>query len=760
MYLLFAFTLFGSAFLLFVIQPLVARLVLPILGGSPSVWNTCMVFFQSLLLAGYAYAHAAPARIGVKRHAVVHAVLLFLPLVALPIALPGDWSPPVRGTPIGSLLVVLLVTAGLPFFAMATTAPLLQRWFATLDRVAASDPYFLYAASNLGSMLALLSYPFLIEPTFSLGRQSRLWAIGYGIEILLIILCAIAVWRAGRGTTSGVPVESLPAASLAWRRRIHWVLLAMVPSSLMLSVTTYITTDLAAIPLFWVLPLAVYLLSYILVFARRRWPPQRALVRWLPLVVLVLGMVYLSEAGEPVVVLIALHLIGLAWVATTCHGALAEDRPHVAHLTEFYIWLALGGVLGGIFNALLAPVLFNTIVEYPLGLVLACLLMQGSSRRSTNEGGVRRADFAWALAIGVGTAALILLLQHNGMQPGPMSLAAMFAGPLLICYLFHAKPVRFALSLGGVFLAGSLYSGVHGKTESTWRSFFGVHRVTVDPTGAFRQIVHGNTIHGRQRLNETGPPTPLTYYHPSGPMGRLLYHLDGDPRLEDVGLIGLGVGSLAHYAKPGQTWTFFEIDPAVYHIAVESGLFRFMTDPPAWIERGEERITVSEGDRENTRHLIVILGDGRRSLVRSEEKFGLLVVDAFASDAIPLHLLTREALQVYTSRMTEEGILAFHVSNRYLDLKPILANLAASMDPPLVCFARSDLNVSKEEQAEGKLPSEWVIMSRDRSAVDRVVRHGLWEPLRGDPGARVWTDDHANLLEAFRRPAFLSGNQE
>jgi hypothetical protein len=726
---LFAVTLLLAAALLFVLEPLLGRLVLPLLGGTPAVWNTCMVFFQAMLLAGYAYAHAAPARLGPRRHVVVHLGVLLLPWLVLPVTLPAQWPAPGSAAPWLWLLGLLLAAAGLPFFAVAASGPLLQRWFTATGHPEGKDPYFLYVASNLGSMLGLFLYPLVFEPTWSLAEQGRLWAAGYTLFILLTAACAVAV----RGAPAPEPAAApeTPPPPLSWARCGRWLLLAFVPSSLMLSVTTYLTTDVAAVPFLWVLPLALYLLTFVLAFARRPLVSSRRLARGLPLLALVAMLALLSEATEPEWLLLALHLVVLFGVGLFCHGALAEDRPHAGRLTEFYLWLAAGGVLGGLFNALLAPLLFSSALEYPLVLILACALRPPVNVEKAEQG--RNAilgDLALPAALGLLTAGLVLGAQAAGLPPGPPSLALMFAAPLVVCYTFLARPLRFALGLAALLAAGTLYQGVYGTTEYRARNFFGIHRVTVDPTGSFRVLVHGNTVHGRQSLDPSRRREPLTYYSRTGPIGRVFALLNGQGRLHRVGVVGLGSGTLCCYAQAGQEWTYYEIDPAVVSIARDSGLFTYWKDSP---------VAPS-----------LVLGDARQQLARSSERYDLLVIDAFSSDAIPLHLLTSEAIELYRQHLAEGGVLAFHITNRYLELEPVLGDLAAAARPPLACLARSDRNLHDSERRAGKASSHWVVFTEQETTLAPLQDVDPWHPVPARPGRRVWSDDFANLLGVLR----------
>ncbi|MBI3411986.1 MAG: fused MFS/spermidine synthase [Planctomycetes bacterium] len=745
---LYALTLLVSSGLLFFAQPMCTKMLLPVLGGTPSVWITAMLFFQAGLLAGYAYAHAGSRRMGTALHGIVHLAGLGLAFLALPIAFGANAG--ATQHPVLWLLGTLSLTVGLPFFLVAATAPLMQVWFSRTGR----DPYFLYAASNLGSFLALVLYPFVVEPYLTLGEQSRVWRWGFVALAALCLGCFVSIrpWRALENARDVSAACNSPAPS--GFTRLRWVLLALVPSSLMLSVTSHLTTDIAPVPLLWIAPLALYLLTFTLVFAQRpgslrragsvsdrRIPPMhRVAVRWLPLAVLLLAFLYLSEATAPILLILVLYLAGFFWIALVCHGELARTRPESDRLTEFYLWLAVGGVLGGIFNALIGPLVFTSLVEFPLMLVAACLLRPGNwELNGTTWDGLPRpsdglgrpsyspfthSDWIWPAAIAIVTGLLGFLtssfLAPLASSPSAEMLmaGAVFAGPLLIFYCTHQNPLRNGLVLGAIFLAGAFYSGVHGSVTLRLRDFFGVHRVA-EKDGR-RMLVHGNTIHGIQILDSL---EPQGYYHKVGPFGQLWKHLGDDRRLDRVGLIGLGAGAMASYARPGQHWSFFEIDPAVVYVARDSGLFTYL-----------------EGAVEINAKIGVILGDGRTSLRDSPGKFGLLVIDAFGSDAIPMHLLTREALQLYLDRLDERGILAFHISNRYLDLEPVLANLARDHDPPLVCYAAED--ASREH------PSIWIVMARNEADLGFTNRY--WEPARTRPDLRPWTDDFSNLFEAFR----------
>ena len=732
---LFAVTLFLSSGLLFLVQPMIARMVLPLLGGAPAVWNTCMLFFQAVLLAGYAYAHAGTRWLGARPLVALHLGLLVVAGLLLPPALPAEWTPPGDRNPAPWLLAVLAVSIGLPFFVLSAAAPLLQKWFVATGHPSGRDPYFLYAASNLGSMVALLSYPFLLEPLATLHTHRWLWAGGFVVLVPLMAACAAAVWRSRSVASGQWPVArkdrlTTGHSPLTTARKLRWIALSFVPSSLLLSVTSYLTTDVAAVPLLWVVPLALYLLTFILAFARRPPVPHEGVVWAWPRLLVLLAFVMLTEATEPAWLLFLAHLGVFFVTALASHGALAGDRPPADHLTEFYLWVSVGGAVGGLFNALAAPLVFNGFVEYPLVLVLACLLRRPSDGGGEKPG-VTRADVVAPLALGAATVAAVLGGQALGLTAtlGERAGALVFALPVLIAYTFLTRPVRFGLAVGALFVAGAFFEGAHGRVVYRERSFGGLHRVTLDPTGRVYQLVHGNTFHGRQARGTAGPPEPLAYYHRTGPAGGLFAAYSGADAKKEVAVVGLGAGSLAAYGEPGQRFTFYEIDPAVARIARDGRFFTFLRDCRA------------DWD--------VVLGDARLTLRDAPDgRFGLIVLDAFSSDAIPLHLLTREALRLYLEKLADGGVLAFHISNRYLDIEPVLADLAG--DARLTCWTRRDLVLNPDEREAGKSPSQWVVMAREKAHLEKLVRDRRWELARGGRPPSVWTDDFSNLLGALR----------
>ncbi|HUI05942.1 MAG TPA: fused MFS/spermidine synthase [Verrucomicrobiae bacterium] len=725
MLILYGVTIFAGAALLFVVQPMVGRMVLPLLGGSPAVWNTTMVFYQSVLLAGYAYAHFATKWLGWRRQAAVHVAVLLLPLLALPIGISRGWVPPTTQNPIPWLLALLTVAVGLPFFVVSTTSPLLQRWFSASGHREATDPYFLYAASNCGSLLALLSYPVLIEPRLRLGEQSRWWAIGYGALVALVAICGLVVWRIGRPDAPGATAASAALNErLTARRRWRWILQSFVPCSLMLSVTTYITSEVAPVPLLWVIPLAIYLLAFVLVFARRRWLPHRWMVRALPFAVAAVAFTLVGRVLEMIPLLIGLHLICQFVVSMVCLGELANDRPSAVHLTEYYLWVSLGGVLGGMFNALLAPVIFSSVAEYPVTLVLGCWLAPNLISRPGRP--LQRVlDVGLPVVIGLIAANLLLLLRDVTDSPVALAKALMYGVPLILCLAVLRRPRRFALSLGCVFVACSLVPGYQDRTLHVARSFFGINRISLDPTGRFHWLMHGNTIHGIQSLDANQRDEPLGYFTRTGPFGQAFAAL-GFPAKQRVGVVGLGAGTLACYAARGERWTFYEIDPAVERIARDPRYFTYLRDCPADVD--------------------VVLGDARLSLQKAADgQFGILVLDAYNSDTIPLHLITREAVALYLRKLAPDGALIFHISNRHLRLERVVGVLA--QDAGLTCLAKGESSPSF--LTTGKLSSKWAILARNPATLGSLMYDPSWLQPPPHLKTRLWTDDYASIFSVF-----------
>ena len=788
----FAITLFLSATLLFLVQPMLAKMILPLLGGAPAVWNTCMVFFQATLLAGYGYAHFIRTHLSIRRQILLHVLVLSLPLLVLPLRV-DNWAPPEDSNPVGWLLGMLVACAGLPFFAVATSAPLLQDWFARLRHRTSEDPYYLYAASNAGSLTALLLYPLLLEPHLRLAQQSGIWMAGYGVLLALVIGCAALVWKAGGSAkdgrvdhpdeTTSTPAGATSQLSSAVSKspttltRLRWIALAFVPSSLLLGVTTFITTDIAPIPLLWIIPLAMYLLSFILVFSRSAPLLHVVMVPLLPLLILVLLAVPILGIQLEMTEAIAVQLAAFFVATMVCHGELARTRPPTSHLTEYYLWMALGGFLGGTFNTLVAPVIFNRVIEYPLAIALACLLRPhwgiGAVLRSFQSGKRTAGEPASPSGSqkrqtkGRSSARNKAIKQLDKPKAVPVESPALFRvwgarlGTLAWC--------GFGLGAGVLFFLTS-YGADPGTVRVSERNFFGAIQVRDNANSPFIEFYHGTTLHGLQSHDPSERRFARSYFHKDGPIGQVFQAFNGPDAKKKVGVIGLGIGSLAAYVDRGQGITFYEIDPAVARIARDTAYFSFLSDCET---RGGQ--------------LNVVLGDGRLQLGRSAERYDLFVIDAFSSDSIPVHLLTREALQLYLDRLEDEGILAFNISSKYLRLAPVLADAAAELglvslvqvdtgtgqgpnsqemneareayeqfqrtgkvDPGLVMKAlKAEQARVEESRTTGRSPSQWVIMARRTEHLGKLAKDPRWKSITRTPGSRVWTDDYSNLLSVF-----------
>ena len=679
-----------------------AKMILPRFGGSPAVWTTSVLFFQVLLLGGYWFTYWLQKHRHVGESGAVHITLLLL-AAALP-----KWllAPNTGGDSFAQVAGALFAMIGLPFAVLAMGAPLVQRYYSAT--FPGESPYYLYAASNAGSLLALIAYPVVIEPKLTLGTQTAIWnVLVYALPILAVSLLVVMI-------RSGGPEEpEFREEAVSWKQRLSWLALAAVPSSLMLGFTSFATTNVAPVPLFWVVPLAVYLLTFVIAFSEGNKVPSTLWARILPMLAVPLALLMILESSEPIGAILFIHGLAFIVAALMCHTRLSETKPPAGNLTEFYLWLAIGGAVGGLFNAIIAPTIFSTIVEYPIAIVAACLLRPFSGEQNITK------DLLYATGVLALTAAVAIGARVMDIEPSPMRTLLVIGVPVVLCFLFSQHVVRFALALGAVFLATHLLQvGSDSKVLHAARSFFGVHRVLQSELGRFHLLAHGTTLHGIQ--DTLNPEKPLTYYTTNSPIGEVFGLYDFD----DVGLVGLGVGSCATYGVPGQRMTFFEIDPLVIEIAENDNYFTFLRDSKADIDivKGDARLTLAERD------------DG---------EFGLLVLDAFSSDAIPMHLLTREAMQLYLAKVKGDGIIALHISNRMLDLEPLIAKVA--LDLGVVPLA---LEASPNERQfdDGMRPSIWMVIVRERAYADKLIG---WRPAEPKPDTPLWTDDYSNILSAW-----------
>jgi hypothetical protein len=735
--LIYGGTLFVGAFLLFVVEPMFAKMVLPLLGGSPAVWNTCVLFFQSMLLLGYLYAHLGPRLLGARRHAAFHLAAVLLSILALPITLHRVGAPPTSGSPVVWLIQVLMVSLGFPFLLLSSTGPLVQQWFGAADRARNPDPYFLYSASNAGSLLGLLAYPAIIEAALPLTAQARVWTLGYALFIALIAGCAYLLWASpSEQLAISVGAESVasrdgPAGTTrsAWLERVMWVALAFVPSSLLLGLTTYVTMDIAAIPLLWVVPFAVYLLTFVIAFARTPLFRRERMVRAQPLFVVPVVVLMFWGPYVATPAFLPFHLTAFFLTAMVCHGELAARRPRPARLTEYYLWLALGGALGGAFNVLIAPNLFTSVLEYPLLLVLACLLRPSAERPSTKL--VRNLLVALMAALILVAARHVLIRYDESGARAPVLVwvaeitASCFAA--VVCYRARNEPLALAGSLGAIVAAWVIADATQNDLILNERDFYGIHQIRNNDADSTHLLLNGTTKHGAQSLASGRRREPLSYYTRTGPLGDVFREIAATPG-RSIAVVGLGTGATAAYGLSGERWTIYEIDPAVERIARDPEYFTYLADSPARMQ--------------------VVLGDGRLSLTRARDgAFSLIVLDAFSSDAIPVHLLTREALTLYFRKLAPGGVVAFHLSNRYLNLEPVVARLARNIG----AAARIRVNTTHKrvDGPTGEDSSVWAVVAPDLGSLGGLSSDHRWRPLRQLPGVDTWTDDFSNVLQVL-----------
>lgn len=715
--ILFTATICAGSFLLFLVQPMIARMALPRLGGAPSVWNSAMLVYQSLLLIGYAYAHWL-GKFAPRRQAAIHLAAFLLAAVMLPIGLIAA-NPPADGSPYFWVPWLLLSSIGPLFFVVSAQAPLIQRWF-TLS--GGGDPYPLYAASNLGSFAGLLSYPLIVEPLMSVSHQSWLWTIGYAVLAVLVLICSLTLSKSSEAAESSQG-KATPEPSA--RTTAYWIVLAAIPSGLMLSTTLHLTTDIVAMPLIWVIPLGLYLLSFSVAFAAKRWLAS-ALIRVAPLALIFAGFLTFQAGGNWPFLMAGLLLLAIFIISVALHAMMFETRPAPDHLTRFYLAMSVGGVLGGLFCALLAPLIFDWTYEHPL-LLLAAAALLGDSLRPRWTGFMRSvAVTRWALV----TAIFISLAGFGvfGSLPGVSTLWV--CGGILILLSLAAIGNRwlFTGALAAMMLCFNGWNmlSLSQHAGQMTRSYFGIYSIGSDP-GKTVSLVHGTTVHGVQLSSAGNELSPTTYYTKKSGVGMALLAAQqlfgGKAR---ISVVGLGAGTLACYARPGQSWRFYEIDPAIVEIARDTGQFTFL-------ERCTPKATMGVGDAR-----LVIAGEPANSA-------DLLVIDAFSSDSVPMHMLTREAFALYQQHISDKGLLLVHISNRYLNLRPVLA--AAASDG---WTARIRLHkVSDADRANSASTSMWVAMARQPETIRKLElasEKGAWETLTPKQGFSAWTDAHSSIL--------------
>jgi hypothetical protein len=727
----FAATLFVSALLLFSVQPMFTKMVLPLLGGSPSVWSVAMVFFQATLLAGYAYAHGLTRWLEPRHAIAAHLALMALALLTLPLAVATSLGKAPVDFAAFWLLALFAASIGLPFFAVSANAPLLQAWFGRTGHPQAGDPYFLYGASNLGSFVALIAYPLLLEPLLPLRMQSQLWSAGFMLLMGMVAGCGTLMLQTMRPAHAREAAEA-DAAPVSWLTRLSWMALAFVPSALLVAVTSHISTDVAAAPFLWVVPLALFLLTFVLTFRAGGDAMHRALIQVQPYVAapLVIGLMWGARAYWLLAILLSLGFFFIT--AMICHRELYLRRPNVRRLTEFYMWISAGGVAGGMACGLIAPFVFPGVWEYPILIVLALMCRPGAfaDRR------------AWIRSSAIFAAALMLALVPRvvfgltiPIEVKPYWMLGLVAVAALIM-LQAAHAVRLIALTAFVLIVTAVYEpGL--VMRLTARSFFGVHKVVDSYDGRFRMLYHGTTSHGAQRLRDNsgapaaGPPEPLTYYYFGGPLAQSIAAARAAKGvLSRVAVVGLGTGSLACHAKPGERWSYFEIDPVVARIARDPARFRFLSECAPNAE--------------------VVLGDARLTLAEAQGTFDLIVLDAFSSDVVPVHLLTTEALGIYLGKLSRGGVLVLHISNRFMELASVVAADAAAHG--LVAYVKADSALTDADFERNLYASSVVAaVARREQDLSALHEHDGWAKRTADGSVPPWRDDYANILSAIWR---------
>ncbi len=729
-------TLLLSAFLLFLIQPMFGKMVLPILGGVPAVWITAMLFFQVAVLAGYCYAHGLARLLPIRTQATVHMLLVIPFLLFLPISLPDGLVAPAIENPAFWQLGVMLVTVGGPVFVLSASAPLLQNWFAHTGHKDADNPYFLYSASNLGSLTALIAYPFVVEPALTISSQSLWWAAGYCGFSLLIIGAALA--PQGRRVAQNRSTTTEAGETVTWSRKLLWIVLAFAPSSLMLGVTTFITTDLASVPLLWVVPLALYIGSFVIAFARRAAPYAPMIRRVQFGVLLVLLVLQLLHPSSPILFQIIFHLLLFFMTALVCHQELVSARPTTQHLTQFYLFLSLGGALGGVFNAIIAPQIFLLPVEYAVILALAVFLRFSSdpetalstALRNMRAGATPVPRLVWQVVqilIVAGVSVAAIYLEDNWWYLAPLVLVTI---PILLMMskrrwsLGVAALAILALHAPATFSTRYQPENVHFVD----RNFFGLVRVVEREELNAMALTHGTTIHGSQSLAPIFKLIPMSYYSHRSPFDDAIKLLDDQGNSQAIAVLGLGVGTVACFPAEGRRFEFFEINPTIVRVAEDPALFTFLSDCGS--------------------DYSIDLGDARMEIARKPDaSYDMIFLDVFSSDTIPIHTVTVEALDLYRKKLKRGGFIVVNISNRFMDLRPVLAAAANELD--MTMLAKSSEREINQAARLFIYATEYAVLT-DNEAQIRTLRANGWKPYEPDPSFRLWTDQYSDLLSVLK----------
>jgi len=735
----FALTLLLSAFLLFLIQPLFGKMILPLLGGSPSVWNTAMLFFQVLLLAGYAYAHGTARFLNMRTQAVVHFVLLAVFIFVLPIAIPEGWVPPTGKDPTLWQLGLMAVAVGGPFFVLSGSAPMLQHWFAHTDHPDADNPYFLYAASNLGSMTALIAYPFIVEPALKISEQSLGWSFGYGLLIVFVMLSALLALRHSKPGIS-IARESHDTEIITNQRRLLWLALAFVPSSLMLGVTTFIATDLASAPLLWIVPLALYVSTFIIAFAKKPIPSRNLTLTIQAFFLILLMTIEICLIPLDKAFLISTHILLFFFTALMCHHELAASRPHARHLTQFYLIMSLGGALGGFFNAIIAPNVFVTALEYGLVLAFSAFVRYSSEDRAGFKvclerlrASMRSGIPAFIKTSGLPFIVITLVMSLSSHHLLSMPKLLIIIG--LVTLLMLPLLIRRRWVLGFCALAVLIIHAPGQNLDKLFvkethyrdRNFFGILKVG-DVDDGIRLLLHGTTIHGAQAIDPAHKLVQISYYSRFSPLTDAFAMADNMSMPQKVGVLGLGIGVAACYRKEGRSFDFFEIDPAVVKVAEDPSLFTYLSDCGSPYE--------------------IVLGDGRLKIAEKPDGYyDVILLDVFSSDNIPIHVITFEAMMLYKKKLKDNGFIVLNTSNRYMDLLPVTAAAAKAMD--MKVFSKFAGGGKMEDSGIPYSAAEFVVFTNNPLHMAYLKEKGWTEPAQS-PDVHLWTDQFSDIVSVLK----------
>lgn len=718
----FSLTLLLSATLLFSVQPMFAKMILPLLGGTPQVWNTAMLFFQICLLTGYGYAHLSSKFLPTRAQIILHICLLGLFFIALPFLIPHEMYPNGDENPIVWQLKVMLLTVGGPFTIVSASAPLLQKWFSLSAHKDANNPYFLYGASNLGSMVSLLSYPFLIETYLTLSEQAYSWMIGYGTLIAAIGVCGAIIWTSAKNNSSAEN-NIRPTENLSWSKRGKWLLLSAIPSSLMLGVTTHITTNIASVPLIWVIPLALYLSTFIFVFAKKQIFSANLLAYLSVLFILgLLGETIIFDTSSPFI-LMGINFTTFFVVSMLCHKELADSKPSVVHLTEFYLIMSLGGVLGGLTNAIIAPIFFIIPIEYGLALS-AALFFRFSNKDTSNDWKDLKQNLVILLVILVSGIACIYIRDNHNAQI--LCLALMIMSVLFIVNTRYIV----AIALSAVILASPLSMNfsllftpdlLHQE-----RNFFGILKVINGKNE--RLLMHGTTNHGTQPFTDDKLILePVSYYSNKSPLRDVISLFENKADEQKFAVLGLGIGVTSCFTHKNRSYDFYEIDKAVADIAENKKYFTFMSDcgSPYQIHLGDGRLKIDE---------------------QPDATYDFILIDVFSSDNIPVHVITQEAVEIYTKKLKPDGTLVFHISNNFLDLEPVLYQISNNLG--YVGYAKLALAEKIKKLNLTSFPAHYFVMTKNEDSIKKLVFLG-WDKAQPRNGVHAWTDQYSNIFSVF-----------